>query len=203
MIPRPRASSPTWRQAIVVARGWDLHLAVAVIAAVAAVGLLAPDLIVLPALTSRAVALTPTGAMAAVAAGVGVLLAAREPLDVIPSTSPRHLVLWRGGRVLALTALAVAAVSLPWPSLFPACLTAATAAVGEGLLLARLAGPALAWALPVLHVTAATFFGYQSDGTLRPWAWLLSVDPGTAHITASLGLLTTGVVIWASGPPRV
>lgn len=88
--PRPRFLAPAWRQAVVVARGWDLHLAVAVIVAVAALGLLAPDLIVLPTLTSRTVALTPTGAMAAVAASIGVLLAAREPLDVIPSTSPRR-----------------------------------------------------------------------------------------------------------------
>ncbi|MFC3687329.1 hypothetical protein [Aquipuribacter hungaricus] len=186
-----------------MARGWDLHLAMAVITAVAALGLLAPDLVVLPTLTSRAVALTPTGAMAAVAASIGVLLTAREPLDVIPSTSPRRLVLWRCGRVLTLTAFAVAAVSLPWPHLFAACLTAATAAVGEGLLLARAAGPALAWTLPVLHVTAATFFGYQRDGTLRPWAWLLSVHPDPTHTLASLALLGTGLVVWATGPPRV
>ncbi len=198
----PRPTREALHQTAVLARGWDLHLALAVIAAVAAVGLLAPDLIVLPSLTSREVALTPTGAVSAVLAGVGVLLATREPLDVIPATSPRRLFLWRCGRVLALTAIATVAVAIPWPGLFAACLTAATATVGEGLLLARAVGPGLAWTLPVLHVTAATFFGYQSDGTLRTWAWLLSVDPDPAQIGASITLLAIGVVVWASGPPR-
>ena len=200
---RQVASHPALTQALVVARGWDLHLAVAVIAAVGAIGLLVPDLIVLPSLTSRLVALTPSGVLAAVIAAVGVLLSTREPADVIPSTSPRRISLWRAGRVLSLTALAVLAVALPWPYLLVSCLTAATAAVGEGLLFARVVGPSLAWTLPVLHVTAAMLFGFRPDSTLRAWAWLLSVDPGPAHVTTSLALLVTGTVVWATGPPRV
>ncbi len=203
MSSRGSSIRPQLTQAWVLARGWDLHLAVAVIAAVAAVGLLAPDLIVLPALTSRLVALTPSGALAAVLAAVGVLLTTREPVEVIPSTSPRRLSLWRAGRVLTLTVLTVLAVAIPWPYLLASCLTAATGAVGLGLLAARVAGPSLAWTLPVLHVTAAMLFGFNPDSTLRPWAWLLSVDPGPAHVATSLALLLTGTVIWATGPPRV
>ncbi len=189
--------------AATVLRGWNVHLALAVLVPLAVLLVLAPDIVQLPSLLSLDVVYGPTGSLAAGIAAIAVLTTTREPLSEVPHLGVRRLSTTRLVRVLALTAFATAVVASPWPQLWLACLGTITALVGEGLALASVTGPSFAWALPTVHLTSALVFGYTNQSTLQPWAWILAIDPNPLQVIASLALLGAGLSLWSRSPARV
>lgn len=186
-----------------LARGWFLHVSLPILLLLGVIAVVAPDLIVMPSLTSRVVTYSPTGSLFACLATVAVLSSTQEPVTLLSETSPRRMLVWRIGRLSALTCLAFVVTALPWPDLAVACLSTLMALIGEGLVLSRLAGPSLSWALPVLHLGASVVFGFRSDGSLQPWAWIISVDPPAASLILSAVLWFAGVYVWARAPADV
>ncbi len=189
-----RARLIRWR---VLTRGWRLTGALTGIAVTSAVLTLVPRLVPLPQMlvpdTFNGLSLT----FGSLIVALMVLHTADEPVDQLGATAAVRLPAVRMLRVTLVTALAIAAVSAADPAHLPAGAVTVVTFVGEGLLVARVAGPGLAWLLPSAHLLAAVTFGVTTMRQVAGWAWILDARPSLPGLLAASTLYASGLVLWA------
>lgn len=176
--------------------GWRLVPSLLGLVLLAAIGPLVPRLIHLPQLLVHAAYLAPSAVVASLLAALLVLATADEPVDQLGATVPVPLNVARVVRLIGMTAVAVLCLAVADPQHVPSTTLAVATLVGEGLLLFCLE-PDLAWALPTLHLLAASTFGVTSDRQLASWAWILRTDVTPGSLIASTLVFAIGLCLWA------
>lgn len=180
-----------------IARGHRIPTALAGAAVVLVAVRFAPGLVSLPEIAASIAVQTRTTTLAALLVVIFLLQAAHEPAPALLRSAPRP---WIALRMLRLLTVTVAGTALV------AALSSApvhTEAVvlfllGEGLLLTRLAGLALGWALPVVHVLAAAVVGVGQRGEPFFWAWFLRPSATAADVVAAVACYGIGLTLWAA-----
>lgn len=177
-------------------RGWQARSVAAglVIAAVVVHRSQVPTVSLPSLLTSRDTT-TPIATLAAAVGAVALGLTLAEPISGVTRTAARRLGAWRASRTLAIGLLAAVGTCHGFTSLvvdaFPVWVFAT-----EAVLTACLAKARYAWIPVLVHVAIAVEFGQRGDGTLLPWAVVLSrPDRWTAGVAAGAFVVTT--IAWA------
>lgn len=201
----------TW---LAVAKGHHLDAAVALAAAAAAVQLVGPRVVPLPALFSSVAVYSSLVVFCALGFAAAAVQPTHEPAALIAATSTRGWVPVRLLRGLASALIACGLAAATAPSLAGVtvlgaddadnaaiALGATLALTAEGLLAARLVGPGLAWSFPAAHVLAALVFGRSPDGVAYPWAWFVDSDATGLELAGGAVGLAIALAYWATAPP--
>lgn len=194
--------SPRGLLARALARGWRLPLIAAVIAGATALALLLRRPILLPEIFAPDTVWSPVVVLLGLPVGIALAWTADEPLPTIAPTGVRNTSGARVCRLLLGVVLWGGIVALiDTAALLPSLVMLATV-LGDALVFRAVAGSAVAWGLPLLHVAAAALFGVSSEG-VAPWAGIIDASPGPETLGFALLWLFLGVVVSGRTPsPR-
>lgn len=184
-------------RAWVLLRGSHLQVSVPAMGVVASLSWAAPASVAQPQLLSVVPVSSPPALIASLALALCVLPTCADPVGQLWLTSPRSAFRWRAARVAGVTLVATCLLVGVSNELWRMEVTALTALVGEGLIVARWGGWQLAWLLPMAHASAALTFGANTRGELAPWAWIIATATTDAGLVASLVLFAAALSMWA------
>lgn len=158
------------------------------------VGLLTllPLFVVLPQLSGRRDAVSPTGSLLALFVSLAAVSLASEPNRWLLATASLSRRILCPLRVVAGVVLATCAMTVVGDApVLPTTIAVASLA-GEALLLALVVGLRDCWLLPLFHVLAGLTVGAGSDGTLSTWAWILDTEGSNVALVSGLCILLAG-----------
>lgn len=178
-----------------LAKGWQLPSVAGGLAGLFVILAVAPDLVVLPQVSSDVPVLAPSTTVAATVASLLVLATSPEPVEPLFATAPRGRQRLRILRVAAVTLAAVVALGLCDPRHLLETAIAMLVLSGEGLLIAPLIGSRLCWILPLSHSLAATAFGAGRTGDVAAWAWFFAEASSPVGTVAAVGIFASGLVV--------
>ena len=186
--------SPTLRSLI---KGWHIPQALTGLVLLLVVVRFLPDFVQLPEVAAAAPFQAPASVLASLVAALVVLSMLEEPVDQLGATAAVRLRRARAARICGATALAGTALSLGATSSH-ASWVSVTGLVGEGLLMCRAFGAAVAWILPTAHMLASVTYGVSTLGVVAPWAYLIRTDVAPSGVGASLLIFGLGLTLWSS-----
>lgn len=179
-----------------LAHGWGLTSALGIVLLTCLGTLVAPESVPLPQIFGYHELTAPAGAVAGLGLCLATLSAAREPAPQLLATADAWRRAASPARILAVGAVGVASLCLLAGASPHHAIVASAALVGEGLLVASVAGLSVAWSLPTMHMLAALVLGGAGRHGLSWWAWIIGADPSLGSWMASIGLAVLGLAAW-------
>ncbi len=188
--------SPATPTARALAHGWALTSALVIVLLTCLGALIAPETLPLPRVFGYHELRAPSAAIAGLGLCLATLAAAREPAPQLLATADARRRAASPARILVVGAVGIASLCLLAGASPHHAVVASAALVGEGLLVASVAGLSVAWSLPTMHMLAALVLGGAGRHGLSWWAWIIGADPSLGSWMASIGLAVLGLAAW-------
>lgn len=184
--------------AATVSRGYRVPQAIG-LALVAALGqLFGPRRFPLPGIFPIVEVRTTVALLCALLFALALTQLASEPAPSVAATSPRGWTMMRFLRML-IAVICVVGISLATapPGSAAVALSAVLLLSAEALIAAAIAGPGLAWSLPLAHLLAAMIFGVNAAGVPYQWAYFVDLYATRVEILTSTTVLAVALPLWA------